>query len=133
MAPYTPEGRLPGGKHDPVSHTKPQIALTLIERARAAAISFDAIVADSAYGDNPPFVPTLTERHLPYVLAHSGTTSRGWAPEEVANTFEDAAHELPMRTWQQIVRRFRNGHTELVRSRIDAVPLRTSPAGVGCM
>jgi len=112
VAPYTPEGRLPGGKQDPAFRTKPQIALILIERAQAAGIPFEAIVADSAYGDNPPFVHALAERQLPYVLAHSGTASRGRAPEDVAHTFEDAARELPMRAWQRIVRRFRDGHTE---------------------
>jgi SRSO17 transposase len=112
VVPYTPEGRLPGGKQDPAFRTKPQIALSLIARAQAASIPFEAIVADSAYGDNRLFVHTLTERHVPYVLAHSGTASRGRAPEDVAHTFEDAARELPMRAWQRIVRRFRDGHAE---------------------
>lgn len=112
VAPYMPEGRLPGGKQDPAFRTKPQIALALIERVQAMAIPFEAIVADSAYGDNPPFVHMLTERHVPYVLAHSGTASRGRAPEDVAHTFEDAARECPLRAWQRIVRRFRDGHTE---------------------
>jgi SRSO17 transposase len=112
VMPYTPESRLPGGKQDPAFRTKPQLALTLIERAQAAGMPFEAIVADSAYGDNPPFAHTLAERALPYVLAHSGTASRGRAPDDVAHTFEDAARALPLRAWQRIVRRFRDGHVE---------------------
>lgn len=112
VVPYTPEGRLPEGKQDPAFRTKPQIALTLIERAQAAGIPFQAIVADSAYGDNPLFAQTLAQRHLPHVLAHSGTASRGRAPEEADHTFADAARALPLRAWQRIVRRFRDGHAE---------------------
>jgi SRSO17 transposase len=112
VVPYTPECRLNGGKQDPAFHTKPQIALALIERAQAADIAFEAIVADCAYGDNPAFAHTLTERHLPYVLAHRGTVGGGWAPADVAHSFEDAARELPMRTWHRIERRFRDGRIE---------------------
>lgn len=112
VAPYTPACRLDGGKQDPAFHTKPQIALALIERAQATGIPFAALVADCAYGDNPAFAHTLTERHLPYVLAHRGTVGRGWAPPDVAHSFEDAARESPLRAWRRIERRFRDGHTE---------------------
>jgi SRSO17 transposase len=112
VVPYTPECRLPGGKQDPAFHTKPRLALDLVERAKATGIAFEAIVADSAYGDNRPFVRVLNARRLPYVLAHSGKIGRGWAPSHVAHSFEDAARELPLRSWQRIVRRFRDGHTQ---------------------
>jgi SRSO17 transposase len=52
VMPYTPESRLPDGKQDPSFQTKPQIALALVERAQAADIPFQAIVADCFYGDN---------------------------------------------------------------------------------
>ncbi|WP_200960965.1 IS701 family transposase [Noviherbaspirillum sp. Root189] len=112
VVPYTPQCRLPGGKQDPAFHTKPRLALDLVERAKATGIAFEAIVADSAYGDNRPFVRVLNARHLPYVLAHSGKIGRGWAPSHLAHSFEDAARELPLRSWQRIVRRFRDGHTQ---------------------
>lgn len=112
VVPYTPECRLAEGKQDPAFRTKPQLAIDLIERARKAGIPFKAIVADSAYGDNRPFIRALNERHLPYVLAHSGKVGRGWAAPDVAHSFEDAAHELPRHAWQRIMRRLRNGHTQ---------------------
>src|SRR5438105_8534061 len=55
VAPYTPEKRLPLGKQDPAFHTKPQIALRLIEQAQAAGIPFQAIVSDCFYGDHAAF------------------------------------------------------------------------------
>lgn len=112
VMPYTPESRLPGGKQDPAFQTKPCIALTLVERAQAAGIPFKAIVADCFYGDNDAFEGALRQRRLPYVLAHRGTVGRGWAPADVAHSFEDAARALPMRAWHRIERRFRDGHSE---------------------
>lgn len=112
VMPYTPECRLAEGKQDPAFHTKPQIALTLVERAQAAGIAFKAIVADCAYGDNDALEAALRQRRLPYVLAHRAALGRGWAPADVAHSFEDAARELPMRAWRRIERRFRDGHAE---------------------
>jgi SRSO17 transposase len=68
QAPYTPEKRLAGGKQDRAFHTKPQLALTLVERAQAAGIPFKAIVADCAYGDNPALEKALLARHLPHTM-----------------------------------------------------------------
>lgn len=112
VKPYTPECRLAGGKQDPDFHTKPQIALELVERAQAAGIAFKAIVADCFYGDNNALEGAFRQRRLPYVLAHRGTIGRGWAPVDAAHSFEEAAQKVPLRAWQRIERRFRDGHTE---------------------
>jgi SRSO17 transposase len=112
VMPYTPESRLAGGKQDPAFQTKPQIALALVERAQAAGIAFKAIVADCFYGDNDALQAALRQRRLPYVLAHRGMVGRGWAPVDVAHSFNDAAHDLPMRAWHRVQRRFRDGHAE---------------------
>jgi SRSO17 transposase len=112
VMPYTPESRLAGGKQDPAFHTKPQLALMLVEQARAAGIPFEAIVADCLYGDNDALEGALRQRRLPYVLAHRGTVGRGWAPADVAHSFDDAARELPQRAWCRVERRFRDGHVE---------------------
>jgi DDE superfamily endonuclease len=51
--PYTPAVRLPGGERDPGFHTKPQLAVELVQAAQQAGIRFRAVVADCFYGDNP--------------------------------------------------------------------------------
>lgn len=109
---YTPASRLPEGKHDPHFRTKPQIALDLIEQARSAGIAFRAVVADCFYGDDRALVHELCRRGIPHVLSHRGSIGRGWAPEDVAHSFEDAARELPRRAWQAVERSFTDGHTE---------------------
>ncbi|OGB35315.1 MAG: hypothetical protein A3F78_11735 [Burkholderiales bacterium RIFCSPLOWO2_12_FULL_61_40] len=48
----------------------------------------------------------------PLVQARRGVLGRGWAPVEAARSFKDAAQEVPIRAWQKVVRRFRDGHIE---------------------
>jgi SRSO17 transposase len=112
VEPYTPAARLAGGKQDAAFRTKPQIALALIEKARAAGIPFRAIVADCFYGDNDGLATALREHRLPYVLARRGSAGGGWAPAAVAHTFKEAAREVPPGAWQPVERRFRDGHAE---------------------
>ena len=112
VVPYTPEKRLPGGKQDAAFRTKPQIALELVKRAQAAGIPFCAIVADCFYGDNNALETALLKRGLPHVLARRGALGRGWAPAEADHACKDAAHSLPRRAWREVIRRFRDGHTE---------------------
>lgn len=112
VAPYTPESRLPGGKKDPAFHSKPQLAMTLVEQALAAGIAFKAIVADCFYGDHRELVATLRRRHQPFVLSHRGSVGRGWAPEDMAHSFNEALEELRPHDWHKATRRFRDGHTE---------------------
>jgi SRSO17 transposase len=112
FAPYTPASRFPGGKNDPRFRTKPQIAVALLEQARAADVPFRAVVADCFYGDNTELEGLLTQRKIPYVLAHRGTGGRGWAPAEDAHCFAEAVGDLPRAAWRRIKRRFRDGHGE---------------------
>ena len=46
------------------------VVLELIESARAAGIPFRAVVADCFYRDNLELEGLLTQRKIPYVLAH---------------------------------------------------------------
>src|SRR5919107_1817558 len=55
VKPYTPAERLPKGKADPDFRTKPQLAVELVDAARAAGASFRAVVADCFYGEKATF------------------------------------------------------------------------------
>lgn len=112
VQPYTPAERLSGGKADARFHTKPQIALKLIEQAQTAKIRFKAVIADCFYGDNAELAGTLGQRKIPYVLAHRGGVSCGWGPAEEAHSFEEALEGVPGKAWMKVHRRFADGHTE---------------------
>ena len=112
VAPYTPASRFATGTKDPRFRTKPQIALDLIEQARAANIPFRAVVADCFYGDNPELEGRLTQGKIPFVLAHRGSWSQGWARAEEAHSFAEAVRDLRPAAWQRIKRRFQDGQRE---------------------
>ena len=132
VRPYTPATRLPQGKADPGFHTKPQLAVDLVDAARDAGFAFRAIVADCFYGENATFEGALAEAGLPYVVAlkpSSGT----WAPADAVHTPAEAARELTWGgpdepgDWTPVVRRFRDGHEETRW----AADLRYGPYGPG--
>lgn len=70
--------------------TKPQIALSLIERAKRWEVPFGLVVADSGYGDNPNFLKGLQERKVSYVCAVESTFGVR-LPEEVRAAEEAGA------------------------------------------
>jgi SRSO17 transposase len=70
--------------------TKPEIALDLVDRARAWDVPVHLVVVDSGYGDNPNFLQGLDTRRLPYVCAVESTFGVR-LPEEV----QAAARQVP--------------------------------------
>jgi hypothetical protein len=117
LTPYTPASRLPRGRRDPGFRTKPQLAVGLIDAARAAGIGFRAVVADCFYGDNDSFCAALGAAKVAYVLAVKPRKG-AWAPADEVHTPQEAARQLAWTSpqepgdWTPITRRFRDGHTQ---------------------
>jgi SRSO17 transposase len=87
---YDPERRKRAHVPEAVGfETKPQIALSLVDRALEWGVPFEFVVADAGYGDNPEFLKGLQKREVSYVVAVEGTSFGVRKPEE-ARAAEEA-------------------------------------------
>lgn len=117
VEPYTPAPWFALGNADPAFRTKPEIALGLVDQARAHDWSFGAVVADSFYGEHAGFTSGLTQRGVPYVVALKPSHA-WWAPAEaIGAVWQVAAQsgwERPQQpgAWHAVTRHYRDGHQE---------------------
>ena len=118
VEPYTPAYWFAQGKADPAFRTKPQLALTLVERAVTQQWPFRAVVADAFYGENPTFRMGLSPLKVGYVLGLKPSHCWWHRDEDVgslAEVAEAADWAGPQRpgAWEQVIRTFRDGHDEV--------------------
>jgi DDE superfamily endonuclease len=117
VEPYTPAPWFARGKADPAFRTKPQIALTLVERAVTQQWPLRAVVADAFYGENPTFRMGLSPLKVGYVLGLKPSHCWWHRDEDVgslAEVAEAAGWQGPEQpgAWEPVVRTFRDGHAE---------------------
>jgi len=97
--------------------TKPEIALGLLDRARAWGVPIGAVVVDAGYGDNPNFLRGLDERQVPYMCAVESTFGCR-LPGEV----EALAAQTPVYGGRGQPRKPRPAPLYTVKELIDALP-----------
>jgi len=101
--------------------TKPQIALALLDQARAWGVPHRGVVADADYGDNPNFLAGLETRNERYVVAVRSdfqVRPKGRdAPQ--AQRIDQVLSAVPRRQWRTI--RWRHGSKGWLRQQFVAV------------
>jgi SRSO17 transposase len=79
--------------------TKPALALTMLQRAAAAQISFAWVTADSVYGADRPLRHWLEAQHQAYVLGITGNEQL-WVGHR-ARAVSDLIAQIPPTGWEE--------------------------------
>jgi len=84
--------------------TKAQIALALLDEARACQVAHACITGDADYGDNPNFLKGLEDRGERYVMAvrASFSVTLGRSPSSPVQRADVVLAAQPLRVWRTI-------------------------------
>ena len=85
-----------------VFKTKPEIALDLLDEAKAAGVRWRCVVADADYGDNPVFLNGLAQRKAVCCVAVRSDFGVRLKGEASTRRAEAVLAELAPRRWQTI-------------------------------
>lgn len=99
--------------------TKAEIALDLLDWARAQGIPFAAVTADADYGDQPFFLDQLERRTVPYVMAVRRDFTVRLGRDQPSVRADTLTNAQPRRAWQTI--RWREGSNGHLRARFVAL------------
>src|SRR5215472_11606054 len=105
--------------HDITFQTKPQIALNLLDQAKAWGVRWACVVADADYGDNPNFLDGLEKRRQRYVAAVRCDFAVSLSRRGGVQRADVLIGALSARSWRSVA--WREGSAGWLRGRFVAV------------